>query len=214
MNEYTIKRKCWICQLEFELNNKFFYKDKKDKTGFQKRCKDCNKITNKRFQDRNPDYFNKNSVEAYERRKKENPNYNIDRYSKYRQQYLDRRSNWSNTEYGRLYDIYYAAKNRSAKKKIEFEITFENVLDMFKEQDGKCFLSGMKLDFSKKIKGVHYNPLAPSIDKIDASKGYVKGNIRIVAVIVNLSLNGFGDAMFDLMCRSYILNKYKIEVVT
>lgn len=207
-----LKRKCWICQEEFDLTSDFFYRDKKDKLGFQKRCKDCNRLTNKAFKNKNPDYFKKNSVEAYKKRKEENPNYNVDRYSKYRQQYLDRKARWSSTEYGRLYDIYCSAKQRALLKNIESDMTFENVLDMFKEQDGKCLLTGMKLDFSKKIKGVNYNPLAPSIDKIDASKGYVKGNVRIVAVIVNLSLNGFGDAMFDLMCRSYILKRYKIEI--
>jgi hypothetical protein len=211
MQEHA-KRKCWICKDEFPLTCDFFYKDKKDKYGFQKRCKNCNKITNKRYANKNPTYFKEKCLKAYEKRKLENPNYNVDRYSKYREQYLFRRKEWSSSEYGRLYNIFSSARARAKNKNLEFDLTPDFIFKMFDYQNGLCALTGLKLDTGFKIKGVNFNPYAPSIDKIDANNGYSKDNVRIVSVIANLSLNGFGDSIFDKMCRSYVNNKYGIDI--
>jgi hypothetical protein len=206
-------RKCWICQQEYPTTAEFFYKDKNDKYGFSKRCKECNKIANKRYREKNPDYFSKKCLEAYQKRKLENPKYNVDRYSKYREQYLSRRKNWSASEYGRLYDIFSAARTRAKKKKIEFDLTMDFVIKMFSNQGSLCALTGLKLNTGFKQKGNNWNPYCPSIDKIDSEKGYTKDNIRIVSVIANLSLNQFGDIVFDEMCRSYINKKYGFNVI-
>ena len=211
MQEHT-KRKCWICKDEFPLTSDFFYKDKKDKNGFQKRCKNCNKITNKRYINKNPEYFKEKSIIAYKKIKSENPNYNVDRYSKYREQYLFRRKEWSSSEYGRLYDIFSAARTRAKNKNLIFDLTLDFIFKMFDNQNGVCSLTGLKLDTGFKIRGVNFNPYAPSLDKIDANKGYIRDNVRIVSVIANLSLNGFGDLIFDEMCRSYVNKKYGILI--
>jgi hypothetical protein len=212
MQEHA-KRKCWICQEEFPLTFEFFYKDKKDKTGFQKRCKECNKITNSRYKNKNPNYFKEKSILAYKKRKTENSNYNVDRYSKYREQYLKRRKEWSSSEYGRLYDMFSAARTRATKKNLEFDLTPDFVFEMYNNQNGLCSLTGLKLDTQLKLNNVNYNPYAPSLDRIDANKGYTKENVRVVSVIANLSLNGFGDVVFDEMCRSYVNKKYGIKLI-
>jgi hypothetical protein len=206
-------RVCWICKTEYPLSREFFYKDSKHKSGLQKRCIDCNKKTNKRFINNNPEYCSDKGKERYHKVKSDNPSYNKERYSIYREQYLKRRKEWSSSEYGRLYNIYCAAKQRSSKKKTPFSITFDDVIKMFNDQQGLCSLSGMKLITNETRKeGKNYYPYAPSIDKIDPAKGYVLGNIRIVSVIVNLSLNTFGDLIFDEMCRAYIEKQYNIKL--
>ena len=211
--EQSIKRVCWICKTEYPLDRDHFYKDSKDKSGFQKRCIECNKKTNKRYIEKNPDYFPNKGKERYHNEKSINPNYNKNRYSKYKEQYLKYRKDWKLTEYGRIYDIFSAAKSRSLKKKIPFDLTFEDVIKMYHEQDNKCALTGLALITNEqREEGIHYYPFAPSIDKIDPSKGYVLGNIRIVAVITNLALNGFGDRIFDQMCRAYIEKNYNIKI--
>lgn len=206
-------RICWICKTEYPLTREFFYKDSKDKSGLQKRCIECNKKTNKRFSEKNPEYSSDKGKERYHKVKGDNPSYNKERYSIYREQYLKRRKEWSSSEYGRLYNIYCAAKQRSSKKKIPFSISFDDVIKMFNDQQGLCSLSGMKLITNEiREEGKNYYPYAPSIDKIDPTKGYVLDNIRIVSVIVNLSLNTFGDVVFDEMCKSYIEKKYNIKL--
>lgn len=205
-------RICWYCKTEFPLTRDYFYKDSRDIHGLQKRCITCNKKTNKRFSEKNNDYFSIKGKERYHNIKKENPKYNKERYSIYREQYLKRRKEWSMSEYGRLYNIFQAAKERSSRKKIPFDISFDDVVKMYNDQKGLCSLSGLKLVTNElRESNKHYYPYAPSIDKIDPSKGYVLSNIRIVAVIVNLALNQFGDDVFDIMCKSYIEKKYNIK---
>jgi hypothetical protein len=207
------KRVCWVCKTEYPLTREFFYKDSRHKSGLQKRCIDCNKKTNKKFSDNNPEYSSDKGRERYHKVKADNPSYNKERYSTYREQYLKRRKEWSKSEYGRLYDIYRAAKERSSKKKLPFDITFDDVIKMFNDQQGYCSLSGMKLVTNEtRESGSNFYPYAPSIDKLDPSKGYVLGNIRIVAVIVNLALNSFGDTVFDEMCKAYIEKQYSIKI--
>jgi hypothetical protein len=209
----TEKRLCWICKTEYPLNREHFYKDSKDSKGFQKRCIECNKKTNKRYLNNNPEYFQDKSKERYEKVKEDNPNYNRDRYSLYREQYLKRRKDWCLSEYGRLYNLFDAARSRSKKKNIPFNLTMDSVIKMFDDQDGKCAITGIKLITDEpREANKNFYPYAPSIDKIDPEKGYVLYNIRIVAVIVNLSLNSFGDSVFDTMCKAYILKQYNITI--
>jgi phage/plasmid-like protein (TIGR03299 family) len=96
-------------------------------------------------------------------------------------------------------------------KKVDFKITFDELLDLFNSQSKRCSLTGLKFDFNP-IGKKEWNPYAPSLDRIIPKFGYVNGNIRLVLVIVNLALNVFGDEVFDHMCRSYIFNKYMINV--
>ncbi len=41
------------------------------------------------------------------------------------------------------------------------------------------------------------NPFAPSLDRIDSSKGYEEGNVRIVCLMVNLAMNTWGHGPLE-----------------
>jgi hypothetical protein len=61
------------------------------------------------------------------------------------------------------------------------------------ECGGRCLLSGIEFDmtpFSGKRR-----PFAPSIDRIDPSRGYSKGNCRLVCVAVNYAMSDWGLAV-------------------
>jgi hypothetical protein len=109
--------------------------------------------------------------------------------------------------------MFSAARTRATKKNLEFDLTPDFVFEMYNNQNGLCSLTGLKLDTQLKLNNVNYNPYAPSLDRIDANKGYTKENVRVVSVIANLSLNGFGDVVFDEMCRSYVNKKYGIKLI-
>lgn len=57
---------------------------------------------------------------------------------------------------------------------------------------GVCEVSGMKLV----LDGAPHNPLQPSIDRIDSSRGYDPDNIRIVCVAVNYCMSEWGERVF------------------
>jgi len=76
-----------------------------------------------------------------------------------------------------------AAKHRSIRKQIEFNITDEIVEDILKQQGGKCYFTGVVLTFSTH----DWNSL--SIDRLNNDLGYTKENIVLVTRFANSSKN-------------------------
>ena len=79
-------------------------------------------------------------------------------------------------------------KNGAKRRNLEFSITHKMVLQTLTEQNNKCALSGVPIEFSKnrQRRASTYKEQTASIDRIDSSKGYVEGNIQIVHKYVNL----------------------------
>jgi hypothetical protein len=72
--------------------------------------------------------------------------------------------------------IYYSAKQRSKASGIIFDITKQDVVDIY-PSDGKCPIFGMLLVTNVgKTKDD-----SPSLDRIVPEKGYVKGNIVVIS---------------------------------
>jgi hypothetical protein len=80
------------------------------------------------------------------------------------------------------------AKQRSLKKNMEFSITVEDLC-----MPEFCPLLGVKLDSYSDNVDVH-----PSIDRIDSSKGYVKGNVWIISHRANRIKS---DATFEELIK-------------
>lgn len=81
----------------------------------------------------------------------------------------------------------------------EVAITREDVLRIIKKQNFACAITGTEL---KPILRVGRQPFAPSIDRIDCTKGYVLGNVRITTYFVNMAMNEWGPGpIYDLMAR-------------
>jgi len=101
-------------------------------------------------------------------------------------------------------------KNRNDCKKTtkfsNFEITHEDLISLWKKQDGKCCYSGrnMVYNYSKKnYLTQNYNPEKASIDRIDSSKGYLKDNIvlccaRANTIKMDLSLDELQKWIYDI----------------
>ena len=81
---------------------------------------------------------------------------------------LSQQQNASRTQQRRLYD---SAKSRATKKGREFNIELEDIVI-----PETCPVFGAPLT-------------EPSIDRLDSSKGYVKGNIRVISLRANLLKN-------------------------
>ena len=65
----------------------------------------------------------------------------------------------------------------------------EHCQKLYKDQDGKCAVSKVKLVFGLFVK----HPSQISIDRLDNSVGYVIGNVRLVAWFVNNARNNMSD---------------------
>ncbi len=199
MQQIEETRTCWKCKILKPLTKEFFYKEWE---GFQKACKECQKKRNKKYNSENKEYFAKKGKERY--KKEENPI----RYQKFKDGYLRRKKNWYISLRGRLYDLLESARERAKKKNLIIDIDLEYLLELYEKQNKQCALTGIDFILERRSDGhKHFTPFGPSLDKIDHNKGYTKDNVRLVCVMVNLSLNTFGDECFDKMCEAYIKKK-------
>jgi hypothetical protein len=70
--------------------------------------------------------------------------------------------------------IWRRSKARARTGKIEFDLKPEDI-----PLPDHCMILGLKLDYT--VVGLKVLPEAPSLDRIDNSKGYVKDNIQVIS---------------------------------
>ncbi len=86
-------------------------------------------------------------------------------------------------------------------RKLQFDITQNDLIELFKKQNGKCIFTGWPLIF-------HDNgrKCTVSVDRIDSEQGYVIDNVQIVHKHVNLMKNVFDQEYFIKMCKDIVEN--------
>lgn len=89
-------------------------------------------------------------------------------------------------------------KSCAKVRNIDFNVTIQQVWDLFQNQNGKCALSGIKLYFApnKKSKGI------ASLDRKDSSKGYTIDNIQWVYKDINKIKMDIHNATFIDLCHN------------
>jgi len=87
-----------------------------------------------------------------------------------------------------------AAKSRARQAKLKCEEDLAGwALATMEAQGHRCLLSGVPFSLEALGHGAAPRPYAPSIDKIDARRGYTADNIRIICWAANLLLGTWGD---------------------
>ena len=113
---------------------------------------------------------------------------NLEQYAKYQQNHRNQNENYNENEVlrkeqyvltikGRSIRLYSGAKNRAKKKGWEFNITSEFIYQ--KLLPLKCEVTNLDLSLEKELI-YKANALAPSLDRIDSSKGYTLDNVQVV----------------------------------
>ncbi len=96
------------------------------------------------------------------------------------------------------------AKKHAEKSNRDFDITLEDLEKIILKQKNACALTGMI--FTKEF--------LPSLDRIDSSKGYIRENIQLVLIKINIMKSNFNQKDFIELCKkvvSYEIQKEKIE---
>ena len=94
------------------------------------------------------------------------------------------REKYKDTFTYRLRKLVEQAKARSKRNNLEFELTLDNVLDLYPE-DNKCPVFKFDLSFNSNGRG-GYRENSPSIDRIDSNKGYTLDNVQIISTKANI----------------------------
>lgn len=89
-----------------------------------------------------------------------------------------------------------AAKFRAKQKKIDFDLDLSYLLEIHHQQKSMCA-------YSRKPMAIALNKVnSVSIDRIDSSKGYVKGNVCLSWAIVNCMKGDLSVKDFVALCES------------
>jgi hypothetical protein len=111
------------------------------------------------------------------------------------------------TPKAKILSLLKTTEKRSIKKGWEFDLTKEWLSE--KVNKGVCELSKIPFLYSKGTQKTHFNPLTPSIDRIDSSKGYTKDNCRVVLAAVNMGIGEWGLEMYLKIASKVIENQKK-----
>lgn len=101
-----------------------------------------------------------------------------------------------------------SADGRKSRRKIakKIDITIEDIWHLFLEQNKKCALSGVELFLPKNGTREECKRANASLDRIDSSLGYVKGNIQWVTKNINIMKNTLNQEEFIDICKSVSIN--------
>lgn len=87
---------------------------------------------------------------------------------------------------------------RAKHRDIPFKITIRQAWNLFLKQERKCALTGVLLTLHPS--SVEEGANTASLDRIDSSKGYVKGNIQWVHVAINFMKHSLPEEEFVHWC--------------
>ena len=82
-------------------------------------------------------------------------------------------------------------------RNLELDITPEYVLELYHKQGGRCAISGVQLTW----KTSHRGSCTASLDRIDNSKGYLKGNVQWVHKHINYMKRTHSQEYFIELCK-------------
>ncbi len=99
--------------------------------------------------------------------------------------------------------------NIKRPKQLEVNITIDDIISFYKKQRGLCALTGTQLTLKNIVdrKGEDsdhchiQNIWNLSVDRIDSSKGYDKGNIQLLGAIINRMKLDLSEEDFIEICR-------------
>lgn len=114
----------------------------------------------------------------------------------------EQKTNWLNKPENRVKHILHQAKKRALQNEMEFSITLEDLLPL----PTHCPVLEIEINYKGNtgLRGFVNN--SPSIDRINSSFGYIKGNVKVICWRANRIKS---DATISEL--SSILNYMKVE---
>ena len=101
---------------------------------------------------------------------------------------------------GEISGQYFGNLRKGAEKRgLSFNIEIEHVWQLFLEQDRKCSLTGVDLEFRPTTRSEKLG--TASLDRIDSSMGYDVGNVHWVHKDINRMKWEFSQDRFMELCR-------------
>ena len=84
---------------------------------------------------------------------------------------------------------YFISKCKSRKK--EYDLDLQYLKNLWETQHGICPYTGIKMNLPENTYSKTCNLKRASLDRIDSSLGYIKGNVEFVCLFINLAKNKY-----------------------
>lgn len=97
-------------------------------------------------------------------------------------------------------------RKRALKAGIFFDLDTKDMSEMVERANGHCEVSGVSFNMARPA-GAFRRPLAPSIDRMNASVGYDSRNCRLVCSAVNFAMNEWGLDVFVMIARATVAKR-------
>jgi hypothetical protein len=126
---------------------------------------------------------------------------------------------WASTFDGFIKKLYKEIQHNAKKraKDLTFNITIDDIKNLYNAQKGVCALTGYKLTHNALPENrnnehiINYYNL--SVDRIDSSKGYEIDNIQLVCAIINRMKTDMTDNTFIEFCKAVANHSVKNTIV-
>jgi hypothetical protein len=91
-------------------------------------------------------------------------------------------------------------QKRTKLRKWESALTLQELHALLLQSGGLCALTGipMVIDAPKR------DPFSISVDRIDSSRGYCYGNVRLICLAVNLAMSHWGEEALMTIARALV----------
>jgi hypothetical protein len=196
-------RQCGMCMETFELNEENFYSFQRNgKTYFKRTCKTCYNAAGREWKKNNKEKVKSGSKEYYANNREKVlaasikwKRLNPDKAREIKTRCYDKEKT---KDYRG--EMFKAAKMRAKRDGRLFEITRDDIVKV-----DVCPILGIKLEPSK---GKGPSDSSPTLDRIDDTKGYIKGNVQVVSYLANrMKSNATPDQL--LMFAEWVTSTYK-----
>ena len=94
----------------------------------------------------------------------------------------------------------------------DFNLLVEDLKDQWDRQGGICPYTGWALKNMSTTNYSHQLPLTPdraSLDRIDSTRGYIKGNIQFVSVMAQYAKHKFGEQQLFDFCKQVVKHEQR-----
>lgn len=125
----------------------------------------------------------------YNRQIKRNPNYNFFCSLNCANSKLD--------EFSCFRKFVSCCKRNAKQKNLDFNLDVKFLKQLWEIQSGKCSLTNLPMLLFPTRNKSEFKPDSASLDRINSSIGYVKGNVRFVCLSINYAKNSFDEVEFS-----------------
>ncbi len=176
-NPETVRRFC-RCNKINSKHGKFLEETKNLKKNGKRKCRRCLKISDESYfkNKRNKTYCDKCLAKTR------------------KEKYIERNKKGYSLE--KFIEAKLSQAKRTAKKQnLIFNLTMEDILNVYQNQNGKCFYTGIEMQLRRN------DDFSLSIDKKDRRLGYTKDNIVLCCWVINFMKNKIPIDSFIILCE-------------